>query len=165
MSGPAATGVVGLIGFGMDLWLTCNALRNEAESGGRMGQSGDESLERAIDVNADGFSGERRRHQRFTHPPLCLAFEGRSHTTTDWSLGGFVVDDYEGALTPGSLFSITAIGAVGASMTPVDIRSRVVRTNHEQRILTVSFLVIDTPGYAVLRALVGDRMKLFGAPS
>lgn len=116
-------------------------------------------------MNADGVPGERRRHQRFTHPPLCLALEGRSYTTTDWSLGGFVIDDYEGALTPGSLFSITAVGSAGGTMTPVDIRSRVVRTNHDKRILTVSFLVIDKPGYAVLRALVGDRMKLFGASS
>lgn len=136
-----------------------------AEDEGSDGARRWERLERAIDVNADGFQGDRRRHPRFTHPPVCLAFEGRSYTTTDWSLGGFVIDGYEGALTPGSLFSIAAVGAAGETMTPVDIRSRVVRTNHDKRVLTVSFLVIDKPGYAVLRALVGDRMKLFGASS
>ncbi len=147
----------------MDLWLTCNVLQNDNGVSEAIRRCAGESLERAIDVNADGLSGERRRHQRFTHPPICLTFEGRSYTTTDWSLGGFVVDDYEGALTPGSLFSIVAVGAPGSAMTPVDIRSRVVRTNHHKRVLSVSFLVIDKPGYAVLRALVGDRMKLFGA--
>ncbi len=115
-------------------------------------------------VNADGYPGDRRRHPRFSHPPLCLSFDGRVYAVHDWSLGGFVVTDYEGALSPGSLFVVDAIGVDPAALTPVSISSRMVRADHDRRHITASFLVIDQPGYALLQRLIGERMEAKGAP-
>lgn len=115
-------------------------------------------------MNADGYFGERRRHQRFTQPPLSLSLEGRTYATADWSMGGFVIDDYAGALTPGSLFTINAIGANGDDLTPVEVRARVLRISEDRRRLTVSFLFVDQPAFRVLQRLVGERVQPVGAP-
>ncbi|MBL8660057.1 MAG: hypothetical protein JNM75_09925 [Rhodospirillales bacterium] len=108
-------------------------------------------------MNADGYPGDRRRHQRYTRPPLCLSFEGHVHAASDWSLGGFVVADYEGALSPGSLFVVDAIGVDPAALTPVSISARIVRVNEDRRVVTASFLVIDQPAFALLQKLIGER--------
>lgn len=115
-------------------------------------------------VSADGYPGDRRRHRRFTHPSLSLLLDGQVYATHDWSLGGFVVDDYTGPLSAGSLFTIEAIGEDPAALTPVAIRSRVVRADRGDRRLTANFLVIDTTAYSLLQRLVGQRIKPIDAP-
>lgn len=115
-------------------------------------------------MNADGYPGDRRRHRRFSQPALCLSLEGRTYDAHDWSLGGFVIDDYAGTLSPGSLFVVEAIGKDAAALTSVSIRSRVVRTSADRRQLTASFLVIDPPAFALLQRLIGERMKPLDAP-
>jgi hypothetical protein len=91
-------------------------------------------------------------------------FEGRVYATSDWSLSGFAVSDYAGALSPGSLFTVEAAGLDAEAMTPVAIRSRVVRTSADRRRLVASFLVIDAQAYALMQRLVDERTKLYGAP-
>jgi hypothetical protein len=115
-------------------------------------------------LNADGYIGERRRHQRFTQPPLSLSLEGRTYVTADWSMGGFVIDDYAGALTPGSLFAIDGIGANGEELTPVGVRARALRISEDRRRLTVTFLFVDQPAFRVLQRLVGQRIQPTGQP-
>lgn len=110
-------------------------------------------------MNVDGYPGERRRHQRFTQPPLSLSVEGRTYATADWSMGGFVIEDYAGALTPGSLFAINGIGADGEELTPVEVRARVLRISEDRRRLTVTFLFVDQPAFRVLQRLVGKRIQ------
>lgn len=115
-------------------------------------------------MNADGYPGERRRHQRFTQPPISLSLEGRTYATGDWSMGGFVIDDYAGVLTPGSLFTITGIGAEADHLAPVEVRARVLRISEDRRRLTVTFLFVDQPAFRVLQRLVGERIQPAGPP-
>lgn len=114
---------------------------------------------RAGEMSEDGYPGDRRRHRRFRQPLLCLSFDGRVFVVSDWSLGGFAVDSYAGALSPGSLFTVDAIGRDPEALTAVSIRSRVVRVDDGGQRLTANFLVIDMPGYAVLQQLIGERTK------
>lgn len=72
--------------------------------------------------------------------------------------------DYQGPLSAGSLFTVDGVGEDPAALKPVAIRARVVRIGPDGRQLTVSFLVIDTPGYTVLQRLIGARMKAIDAP-
>lgn len=110
-------------------------------------------------MNVDGYPGERRRHQRFTQPPLNLSVEGRTYSTSDWSMGGFVIDDYSGALTPGSLFTIDGIGGEGNDLTAVEVRARVLRISSDRQRLTVTFLFVDQPAFRVLQRLVDERVQ------
>ena len=44
---------------------------------------------------------KNRRHRRLSWPSLKMSFDGDSHQTTDWSLGGVLVAGYFGSLAPG----------------------------------------------------------------
>jgi len=103
---------------------------------------------------------DRRRHERFTAPAITLAFDGERYTAKSWSLGGFMVDDYRGKLTPGALFVVDGICALDGTLEPVEIRSRVVRTDMRTGELMVSFLDLDGRAYAVLQDFMAERMRI-----
>lgn len=120
-----------------------------------------EGSERTHEVDSERFIGEeRRRHERFTAPAVTLAFNGGQHTTGSWSLGGFVVDDYQGRLSAGALISVEGICTAGSEMTPIEVRARVVRINRTEKRLVVSFLDLDGRAYTVLQDLMAERMRL-----
>ncbi|MGF1640151.1 MAG: hypothetical protein ACFCUO_04310 [Rhodospirillales bacterium] len=102
---------------------------------------------------------ERRRHERFTAPAVTLAFNGGRHTTESWSLGGFVVDGYQGSLSAGALLVVEGICAPDGVMTTVEARARVIRLDRGRGRLVVSFLGLDGSAYAVLRDLMAARMR------
>ena len=103
---------------------------------------------------------DRRRHERGTVPILSVQFDGQTCDTVNWSFGGFMTDGYGGALTPGALFTIEAIGSVGHDMVPVEIRARVVRVKPEDRQLVVSLLTVDDRAYDVLQEFTTQRMEM-----
>lgn len=120
-----------------------------------------ERRERTHDVESERFIGEdRRRHERFTAPAVTLAFNGGRHTTESWSLGGFVVDGYQGKLSAGALFVVEGICAADGEMTSIEARARVVRIDREESRLVVSFLDLDGRAYSVLQDLMAERMRL-----
>jgi hypothetical protein len=77
-------------------------------------------------------------------------------------MGGFVIADYAGGLTPGSLFTIDGIGAEGEELTPVEVRARVLRISGDRQRLTVTFLFVDQPAFRVLQRLVDERIQPAG---
>lgn len=108
----------------------------------------------------DYAENDRRRHERGTVPVLSIKFDGQTCDTVNWSFGGFMTDGYDGQLTPGALFTIEAIGAVGKRMVPVEIRARVVRVKSENRQLVVSLLSVDDSAYDVLQEFMTQRMSM-----
>lgn len=103
---------------------------------------------------------ERRLRERISDAILAVAFKGNTHTTANWSLGGFVIEGYRGSLTPGALFSIDAVGKAGGELTKVKVRARVVRTDSTKKSLAVNFLDLDGRAYGVLHEVMSDRMRL-----
>ncbi len=102
---------------------------------------------------------DRRRHERLTTPRLTVAFDGRTYETDSWSLGGFMIEGYDGRLTPGALFIIDGIGAGAAGLSPVSVRSRVVRAEPEHRRLMVAFLDVDHRAYGLLKHFMSERTR------
>lgn len=120
-----------------------------------------ERFERTQQVKSEGFMGEeRRRHERFTVPAVTLAFHGNRHTTENWSIGGFVIDGYQGALSAGALLVVEGICMPDGTMTAIEARARVVRMDRDEGRLVVSFLDLDGRAYAVLRDLMAERMRV-----
>ncbi len=108
---------------------------------------------------ADG--QDQRRHARVADPDMRLKIGGKTYRSVNWSLGGILVDNYQGELSAGSLLTITEIGPVGArKMTTVDIRARVIRADAGAGYLAVQIFEIDTPAYAVFQELMNKRMLL-----
>ena len=57
---------------------------------------------------------ERRRDQRSSDRVITLELEGQFYSTLDWSLGGFLIEGYEGVLQPGTAAPISIILEDGA---------------------------------------------------
>ena len=120
-----------------------------------------ERSERTHEVESERFLGEeRRRHERFSAPAVTLAFNGGRHTTENWSIGGFVVDGYQGGLSAGALLVVEGICMPDGEMTSIEARARVVRIDRDERRLVVSFLDLDGRAYAVLQDLTAARMRV-----
>ena len=103
--------------------------------------------------------GERRRHQRVTALSIAVGLDDKSYTSLSWSLGGFIVDGYEGKLSPGALYTIREMALDGACPRPVTARSRVVRFEPPKRRLVVSFLDLDSRAYSLLQEVMSERMR------
>ena len=103
---------------------------------------------------------EQRRHERTGAPAITVTVDGVLYEAVNWSFGGFLIIGYEGTLTPGSLFDITAIGAAGREMNAVDVRARVTRTNPGEKELVVTFLDLDGRAYKLLHDFMTERMRI-----
>lgn len=108
--------------------------------------------------NSDYLSTENRKHERGGSPLISVAFEGATYSAVNWSLGGFLIEGYEGKLTSGALFNVTEIGVSGGKMNPVEVRARVVRVDPAIRQLVVSFLDIDDKAFGLLQGYMAQRM-------
>jgi hypothetical protein len=101
--------------------------------------------------------GARRRTQRLVMPALRVLIEGHAHVTTDWSLGGLLVESYAGALRPGDDFSVPSVGPIDGPFIPVGIRGRVMRREGEA--LAAEFLELDGRAFDALEALMRRRRQ------
>lgn len=103
----------------------------------------------------------RRMHGRISDPEIKLKIAGRVYVSANWSLGGFLIEGYEGGLTTGSLLSIEGIGSVSAKkMTKVAVSARVVRADAGAGHLALNILDIDTAAYAVLQEQMVKKMQV-----
>lgn len=102
---------------------------------------------------------ERRRHQRVTAPAITIQLDDELYQTLDWSMGGFMIEGYQGRLSPGALFILGRIAALDGALAVVKIRARVVRADAERQRLMVGFLAVDEQAYTILRDHMAARMR------
>jgi hypothetical protein len=100
---------------------------------------------------------DSRRHERSGNPALSVTLHGRTYTTADWSMGGVLIEGYDGVLTSGALLTVEEMAAEGDTMTPVAIRARVSRVDTARRRLVVNFLDVDDAAYQILRGFMARR--------
>lgn len=99
----------------------------------------------------------RRRTQRLLIPELRIRIDGREHVAADWSLGGFQIETYAGALRTGDDFPIAAVGPVDGPLMPVGIRARALRRGED--ILAAQFVELDDRAFDALDALMRRRQR------
>ncbi|MHA1597572.1 MAG: hypothetical protein ACTSV1_02525 [Alphaproteobacteria bacterium] len=100
----------------------------------------------------------RRQHERISDPAIKLKIAGKNYVSVNWSLGGFLIEGYDGALSTGALLTIEGISAANAkSMTPVAISARVVRSDSGN--LALNILDIDSDAYQVLQEQMVKKMQ------
>lgn len=102
---------------------------------------------------------ERRRHERVTAPAITIHLDDGLYQTHDWSMGGFMIEGYEGKLSPGALFILRQIAALDGTLAAVKVRARVVRADPGRRRLMVGFLAVDAQAYAILSDHMAARMR------
>ena len=107
---------------------------------------------------------EKRLHKRVADPGMSLKIGETPYRSINWSMGGILVDDYDGKLSTGSLLTITEIGPLDEEMTAVNIRARVVRADSAAGNLAVQILELDSPAYGVFQELMSQRLKVVKSP-
>lgn len=100
----------------------------------------------------------RRTNRRQTNRTLCVVTRGRPYQTLNWSLGGMLLDGYDGVLSPGETFEIDAIGLAGGRSWPVMIQARVVRVGGQTGMeLAAQFLTLSAPAFDFLEGVLLRR--------
>lgn len=104
-------------------------------------------------------AGYKRRFGRLPqNPTLAIQIRGKFYQTLNWSIGGMLIGDYDGALGPGDTFDIDGIGLAGGKNWPVLIHTRVIRTGGESGMeLAAQFLTISAPAYDILEGILMRR--------
>ncbi len=106
---------------------------------------------------------DKRQHDRVSDPAIRLKIGSKLYCSINWSLGGVLIDGYEGGLSAGSLLSITEIGLSRGVMTPVKINARVIRADADANHLALQMLEIDQSAYAILQKLLAKKFQVLKA--
>ena len=101
----------------------------------------------------------RRRDNRVSVMPIQIELKGHSYTTTDWSLGGFLIDGYSGRLSAGDevMVAIQVI-ADGVEFSHV-ARAEVIRNDSRSGQLAANFLQLDSATIATLEGWLTGRLR------
>lgn len=111
--------------------------------------------EAPLDVPATLLMNERR-NRRVQVPVLSVRIDGHRHATRDWSLGGFLLDDYAGGLSAGDRFEVEGIGPGSEGpVYPLAVPAQVVRIEGER--LAARFEVLPPAAFDVLESLMMRR--------
>ncbi|MDH5488963.1 MAG: hypothetical protein OEX17_03440 [Rhodospirillaceae bacterium] len=106
-----------------------------------------------------GAGDERRNDVRIDDPSLVVKVDGKTYNTVNWSMGGFLIEGYEGALSTGALLTVAALGTNAKDLTDVCIRARVVRSDPEKGYIAVNFLGLDSSAFSLLRTFTDIKSK------
>jgi hypothetical protein len=100
---------------------------------------------------------EIRRYERLNDPVIFVEFEGNIFASSSWSMGGFLIADYKGPLSSGSLFTISGLGLSAKDLIAVNVRARVVRIDQDNRKFVVDYQDLDSPSFSFLQDLMSKQ--------
>jgi len=101
---------------------------------------------------------DRREHLRVTQVELVVRFDGQTYKTSNWSMGGFLIDDYDGALSTGALVTVKGLGRNMRKIGEVNLPARVVRSG--EKVIAVNYLSLDAAGYTFLQEIMRESGKM-----
>ncbi len=100
----------------------------------------------------------RRRDKRTGNSPLHIEFDGVTLTTLDWSLGGFLVEGYDGYLHAGDQLAVEiSFGLDGHDFSHVT-SIEVVRIEAYGNQLAANFIGLDHDTINILEGLLTGRL-------
>ena len=101
---------------------------------------------------------ERREYKRTKNADTAVSFDGGKYSTRNLSIGGALIDGYDGPLSAGSLFYITGIGPAGGNQSKVMIHARINRVLPETGQIALQFLSLDDTAYDILLNIMAGRI-------
>lgn len=96
---------------------------------------------------------DRRKDKRPGNRVITLELEGQFYSTLDWSLGGFMIEGYEGSLEPGKLSPVNIILEDGGDTIERTVTASVisiVRSNLELKQLAAQFNDLSDEAFDLL---------------
>ncbi len=112
----------------------------------------------AMGLNAETLPGERHDPARVVRVELTVCIGTETFKTKNWSMGGFLLDDYVGPLSTGALVTVAGLGRAARNMRNVDLPARVVRTG--EHAICVNYLSLDANAYEFLQRAMSDSGEM-----
>ena len=101
----------------------------------------------------------RRRDRRTEATPIHIELDGETLTTLDWSLGGFLVEGYDGYLHTGDQLAVE----IGFELDGTEFRHvapiEVVRVEPYGNQLAANFIGLDNDTMSALEGLLTGRLR------
>ena len=102
---------------------------------------------------------ERRRNSRPNLPPIRLKFGGEPYKTTEWTLGGFMVDGYIDKHTVGSTIAVDLFIEIGKETIKHSVYAEVARIDRHERQLAAQFVDLDPEILDFLESWMTGRLR------
>jgi hypothetical protein len=93
---------------------------------------------------------ERRRHKRYDRPALLITLEGHTYQASNWSLGGVLLNGYDGSRDAGEVLR-GQLGFAGGSM-KCSFEGLVVRVNPENQEIAFGFAGLSDEALSLLNS-------------
>jgi hypothetical protein len=102
---------------------------------------------------------ERRRNSRPRLPPVTIVFDGKSYETTEWTLGGFLIDRYIGDCFVDEVMPVTIKVDAGARKFEHTGDAQVARVDRRRLQLAARFIDLDAGAVDTLDGWMTGRLK------
>lgn len=103
---------------------------------------------------------ERRRNSRARRPPVTLEVDGRTYETTEWTLGGFLLESYEDAHRRGDVVTVLIrIDVGGEKVYEHGAQAVVARVDRERRQLAAKFIELEGDAIETLDGWFSGRLR------
>jgi hypothetical protein len=101
----------------------------------------------------------RRRDQRISVMPIQIELDGETYTSLDWSLGGFLIEGYEGQRRPGEEMMVgLQVIAQGVEFNHV-ARAEVVRIDPHGNQFAANFVALDNATLDTLEGWLTGKLR------
>jgi PilZ domain len=98
---------------------------------------------------------EERRNRRFAVPVLLVGIDGREFKTTNWSIGGFLIEDCDLPCAAGD--TVTGTFRAG-DKPPASFAARVIRRDAASGALATEFTDLSPEAFTLLDRAVARRL-------
>jgi len=103
---------------------------------------------------------ERRRNHRAKLAPITLVVDGRTYETTEWTLGGFLLDAYADSHRRGDVATVVIkVDAGGGKLYEHQARAVVARVDKERGQLAAKFIELDGAAIGTLEGWFTGRLR------
>jgi hypothetical protein len=101
----------------------------------------------------------RRRDSRTRSCPIRIEIEGRVYDSLDWSLGGFLIEGYEGRRRPGEEITVGLSVDAGGRRHEHVARAEIVRLAPQTGTLAARFEALDAHTVDMLEGWLTGRLR------
>jgi hypothetical protein len=105
---------------------------------------------------------ERRRNRRSAQPQIEIEIDGESYPTTNWSLGGFLVEPYDGRRKTGDKLTVEIVIKVNDKEFRHRARAKVARRRRVEGQLAAHFQGLPPEAVDTLDGLITGRLRRLG---
>jgi hypothetical protein len=105
---------------------------------------------------------ERRRNRRSALPQIEIEFDGEAYPTVNWSLGGFLVEPYEGKRRAGEKLNVTIVVKVKDKEFRHDAHAKVAWRRRAEGQLAAFFKGLPPEAIDTLDGHITGRLRRLG---